>query len=49
MKAFLALNRWDLRITDVRDGDVFVRAVAGESLLFAEIVEWIDDHMVRSW
>jgi death-on-curing protein len=43
-KAFLALNGQDLVAESVAEGDRFVRAVADQSLEFAEIASWVEHH-----
>ena len=46
-KAFLALNGEHLAADSVREGDEFVRAVAGNQIKFDEAVGWIEAHSTR--
>ncbi len=46
-KAFLALNGEHLTAPTVRDGDVFVRAVASNQLPFDDVVRWIEERSTR--
>jgi death-on-curing protein len=46
-KAFLALNGEHLAADTVREGDAFMRAVAGNQFKLTEVVEWIEAHSTR--
>lgn len=46
-KAFLALNGEHLAADSVREGDEFIRAVAGNQIKLDEAVGWIEAHSTR--
>ncbi|CDK00520.1 Prophage maintenance system killer protein [Microbacterium sp. C448] len=46
-KAFLALNGEHLAADSVREGDAFIRAVAGNQIKLDEAVGWIEAHSTR--
>lgn len=46
-KAFLALNGEHLAAGTVREGDEFIRAVAGNQIKLDDVARWIEAHSTR--